>query len=294
MILRTVILSMVILQAGVAHARFGKRNSGGVVGSSSSSSSSGSSTHAAVPVDSPRSGSSGSGSSSRGAYNPDYEYRPRSWSHGFYSGAFVPLYGYGYGYYMAPSPDVVVVNGQQQPQQEPAELRVTVNAELGVFLTADRGYTLGVNGFFEGERLGVHILAQGIMVGADDGSGETDQLLQMTGKLTFAFLTGRYGRLRAEVGTDFISAPDLKVFGASLGLSGTVWLVDSLAFEASAWGTVYPFWQLDGRAGLVYGLGPVGFRVGVRAQMLDDRGLVDGQIHRDVFVGPYAGVGVVF
>lgn len=292
---RSVILFAVVLQAGIAEARFGKKDSGGVVGtSSSSSSSSGSDTHAAVPVDAPGSSSRAAPGtvtvgSGRGSF---FEYRPSSWSHGFYSGAYVPVFGYGYGYYATPG---VLVTDQPLATPEPSQLRVTANTELGVFLNPEqRGFSLGVNGTFEGERLGVVVNGQAIMVGADDGSGETDALKQLTGKLTFAFLTGRYGRLRAELGTDVIWAPDLVVVGASLGFSGTVWLYDSLAFEANVWGTVYPFWQLDGRAGLVYGLGPVGFKLGFRAQMLDDRGLVDGQIHRDVFLGPYAGVGVAF
>ncbi|MGV3620579.1 MAG: hypothetical protein ACO1OB_07165 [Archangium sp.] len=285
---RSILVFMVVLQAGVAHARFGKSNSGGVVGerprsSSSSSSSSNSNTHAAVPVDS--GGGSSSGYDSGSTY-----YRP--WSRGYYSGAFVPVFGYGYGYYATPG---VIVTDDRPAALEPANLRVTANAEMGALLIRGAtGITLGVNGTFEGERFGVVLNGQSIIVGADDGSDDTDAIHQFTGKLTFAFLTGRYGRLRAELGTDIIFAADAAFIGASLGVSGQVWLMDSLAFEAGAWGTVYPFWQLDGRAGLVYGIGPVGLKVGIRAQMLDDRGLVDGQIHRDFFVGPYAGIGVAF
>ncbi len=290
-------LVALVLQAGVAHARFGKANSGGTVPRSSSSSSSSSSsrndTHRAVPVDSPGSsrGSNARAPSVSGRTS-FFSFEPRSWSHGFYSGAYVPMLGYGYGYYYLPG---VLVTEPQPALLEPAELRVTANLELGVFVNPEaRGFVMGLNAMFEGERLGVVVNGQAIMVGADDGSNDTDALQQLTGKLTFAFLTGRYGRLRAELGGDVIWAPDMIVIGASLGLSGTVWLVDALAFEGSLWGTVYPFWQIDGRAGLVYGLGPVGFRLGFRAQMLDDRGLVDGQIHRDFFIGPYAGVGVAF
>ena len=282
---RSVVVFMVVLQASVAHARFGKSNSGGVVGdrkSSSSSSSSSSNTHAAVPVDA-------QGSSGGSPYDSGTTYRP--WSRGYYSGAFVPVFGYGYGYYATPG--IIVTDAQ--PTLEPANIRVTANAELGALLIRGAsGVTLGVNGTFEGERFGVVLNGQSIIVGADDGSDETDAIHQFTGKLTFAFLTGRYGRLRAEIGTDVIFAADAAFIGASLGVSGQVWIADSLAFEAGAWGTVYPFWQLDGRAGLVYGMGPVGLKLGIRAQMLDDRGLVDGQIHRDFFVGPYAGVGVAF
>lgn len=286
---RSVVVFMVVLQAGVAQARFGKSNSGGVVGersnrsSSPSSSSSSSNTHAAVPVDAPSS-YGGSAYDSGGSYS-------RPWSRGYYSGAFVPVFGYGYGYYATPG----VIVTDTQPALEPANIRVTANAELGALLVRGAsGVTLGVNGTFEGERFGVVLNGQTIVVGADDGSDETDAIHQFTGKLTFAFLTGRYGRLRAELGTDVIFAADAAFLGASLGVSGQVWLADSLAFEAGAWGTMYPFWQLDGRAGLVYGIGPVGLKLGIRAQMLDDRGLVDGQIHRDFFVGPYAGVGVAF
>lgn len=58
--------------------------------------------------------------------------------------------------------------------------------------------------------------------------------------------------------------------------------------------SVYPFWQIDGRAGLVVGMGALGIRVGWRTLLLDDQGVVDGVEHRDIFMGPYAGLGFAF
>ena len=55
-----------------------------------------------------------------------------------------------------------------------------------------------------------------------------------------------------------------------------------------------PSWQFDAQLGLALGLGPVGLRAGWRTQILDDRGLADGVVHRDTFMGPYVGVAVVF
>jgi hypothetical protein len=78
------------------------------------------------------------------------------------------------------------------------------------------------------------------------------------------------------------------------GLSGTLWIYGPLALEGSFIATPWPVVQLDGRAGLAVGLGPVGLRAGWRAQLLDDRGVVDGVVHRDLFTGPYVGASIVF
>ncbi len=57
---------------------------------------------------------------------------------------------------------------------------------------------------------------------------------------------------------------------------------------------VVPYTQLDAQAGLGLHLGILTLRTGWRWLLLNDRGLVDGEAHQDVFAGPYAGLGLNF
>lgn len=278
-----------LLHAGSAEARFGKGGSGG--GSSSGSGGSSRSTHAAVPVGSGGSSSASSSGSPGGSSSGNFSSDP-SRRLGYYSGAFVPMYGYGYGYGYRRMPGAVLLDPEEEEPEVP--LRATAGAEFLYFTNQLRGYALGFNAGIEGERLGVNVTAQHLSVAADDGTQSNDTLQQLSAKLSYALIAGPRGRLRAELGADLIFATDVILLGPTLGFSGTLWLVGPLAFEASLYGSFYPFYQLDGRAGLVIGAGAVGLRLGWRTQLLDDRGVVDGVAHRDIFMGPYAGLGFAF
>ncbi len=280
---------------GLAEARFGKAGSGGSTGGGGRSSGSSGGTHRAVPVDSrgSSSGSSGSsgGSSSSGSSFSTFRYRSGL---GYYSGAFVPFYGYGYRapglYYPTAS-----INDPIEVEETSGTTRTTFNADVMFFVAnANQGFALGLNGSFEGDRWGFNGSAQNLSVKTDDGSPGMDNLQQVNAHLTFAFLTGERGRARLEAGLDVVFAPSAIFLAPTAGLSGTVWLLGPLAFEASLYGSVYPFWQVDGRAAVVLGLGSVGFKLGWRTQLLDDQGAVDGVVHRDIFMGPYASVGFAF
>jgi hypothetical protein len=292
---QAVIISVIAtaLVPGLAEARFGKGGSGGSSGGGRSSSSSSGTTHRSAPVDSRRasSPSSGGGSSSFSTGSSAFRYRA---GYGYFSGAFVPMYGYGY---RAPGsyPTTGVAAEPLEVDNEVGTTRATVNADFMYFVgNVQKGFTLGINGSFEGERWGFNASAQNISVKADDGSSDTDNLQQVNAHLTFAFLNGPYGRVRAELGADMIAAPSAIFLGPTLGFSGTLWIAGPLAFEASVYGSIYPFYQIDGRAGLVVGAGPIGFKLGWRTQLLDDRGAVDGVVHRDIYTGPYAGLGFAF
>ncbi len=287
----------IVLVSAPAHARFGK--SGG-----SSASSSSSAVHRASPVSPPRPSGSGSSSSyppSGYSYGYGSFYNP--WRYGYYSGAFVPLYGYGYGYYAA-SPygygyrseygyaSGVVDSGVRQ---EPSSLRVTIGLEATPYLSSERGgFGLGGVAMFEGQRWGISLLFQNIAAASQDGSGTFDHIQQFNAHATFAFLTGKYGRLRIEAGADSLFASNLVVLAPTAGFSGSLWVGGPVALEASVMVTPWPIRQLDMRGGLVVGIGPIGLRAGWRTQVLDDQGLVDGLVHRDTFMGPYAGVSVAF
>jgi len=200
-------------------------------------------------------------------------------------------YGYGYpysSYSYAPVSTAAV-------RQEPSSLRVTAGIEGTPYVGSERGgFGLGGLATFEGERWGVSIAFQNIAAPARDGSSTLDTIQQFNAHATFAFLTGRYGRLRVEAGGDSLFASNLIVLAPTAGLSGSLWVGGPLALEASIMVTPWPIRQLDLRAGAVVGLGPFGLRAGWRTQVLDDQGIVDGVANRDTFMGPYVGVGLAF
>lgn len=305
----SLVLAAAVIAAAPAEARFGK--SGG--SSSSSSSSRSSSTSSSTRTSSSSSSSSSSGnyhsavpvgsSSSRSRSGSRYSFfTPRPVRYGYYSGAFVPSYGYGYCVrsttllpYTAGAVATTGVQTQgESVTQEEAGLRVTAGVEA-LYLTAGMsGLIFGGGATVEGERWGVTLLGQNIAVKADDGTDNTDNIGVLTARVSFAFLTGKYGRLRIEGGADTVIAPNLVALGPVLGVSGALWVFGPLAVEGSAFLVPWPYWELDWRAGVVLGVGPVGIRAGWRTQVLDDRGWVDGVIHRDSFMGPYAGLSVAF
>jgi hypothetical protein len=161
------------------------------------------------------------------------------------------------------------------------------------YVNNERGFTLGIHAALEGERWGFSASAQNIAVKAKDDPG-VDMIQQVNAHLTYAFVRTEHLRLRLEGGLQSAFAPSARFFGGGGGFSGSLWVAGPLVIEGSAIATVYPFVQVDGRAGLALGFGPVGIRGGWRVQVLDDRGLVDGVIHQDIFSGPYAGLSVAF
>ena len=280
-----VVLLFASLHAGIAEARFGKKSSGGE--SKPSSGGGSQATHAAVPVDSPGSSSS-SNSSSSSSSSSGSSFGPRR-RLGYFNGAFVPMYGYGVP--VAAYPTTVV---EPDEDAEPSIVRGTAGLEFLYFANQTRGYALGLNAAVEIDRIGGSITAQHLSVATDDGTPGDDTLQQLSVRVSYAILVGTQGRLRGEAGVDTIFAADVTVTAPTIGFSGTLWIAGPLAFEGSLYASVYPFWQIDGRAGFVVGMGALGIRVGWRTQLLDDQGVVDGVEHRDIFMGPYAGLGFAF
>jgi hypothetical protein len=226
-----------------------------------------------------------------GGYNGYHRY-------GYYSGGYVPRYGYGYSYYYAPAP-VVVAGGYEVAAPAP----VVVEEEVGVRVTAgvegmgfkgDQGFggTMGVNLMVEGARWGFAVTAADIMTPV--GNGDLNHLGDVTAHLTFAFLTGRYGRMRAELGADGFFGPHTIMVGPTGGLSGVIWLGGPVGIEASVMATPWPYLQLDGKLGLAVGIDRFGLRAGWRVQALNDRGIVDGTEHSELITGPYVGMSIVF
>ncbi len=277
-----VVLLIAALHAGIAEARFGKKSSGGA--SNSSAGGGAQPTHAAVPVDSAGSSSSSSSASPSGSF-----LRPNR-RLGYFNGAFVPLYGYGVPLAAYPATTLI----EPDDGADEAIVRATAGLEVLYFANQTRGYALGLNAAVEIDRIGSSISGQHLSVATDDGTPGDDTLQQLSVRVSYAVWVGTQGRLRAEAGVDTLFAADVTVTAPTIGFSGTLWIAGPLAFEGSFYASVYPFWQIDGRAGLVVGMGALGIRVGWRTQLLDDQGVVDGVEHRDVFMGPYAGLGFAF
>lgn len=213
----------------------------------------------------------------------DYGYTP--WRYGFYSGCYVPRYGYGYGY--------VVDGGQTVIAEEDASLRVTAGLDGLLYVAGNQGVTLGATAQFEDETWGFVLAGQNMMQQQLD-SFTFASSQEVSARVTMAFLSGKYGRLRAELGGTAVFSPTWRSVGVTGGLSGSLWVGGPFALEGSALVTPWPYLQYDYRAGLAVGAGPVGFRAGWRTEVIDDRGVVDGVVHRTTMMGPYVGVSLVF
>ncbi|HYI00046.1 hypothetical protein [Hyalangium sp.] len=147
---------------------------------------------------------------------------------------------------------------------------------------------------FEGEYMGLEGRLTGLSLSTDDGTGGTDTISVTGVNLTYAVLANERVRWRVEAGFSSAHAPDLTVVGPSLGTSFDARLGGSLDLELRLQGTPFPYRQMDAQAGLAVKLYPWVLRAGWRTLMLDDAGLVDGEVHKDVFHGPYLGVGLFF
>ncbi|WNG40895.1 hypothetical protein F0U61_49780 [Archangium violaceum] len=311
-----------LLDPGVAEARFGKRSSS----SSKSSSSSSGKVHNASPVgssddddDDSSSGSGGySGSSSSSSsssssasvsrtvdtvstildvllFVADTADRVRTYETTTYESTPVtliddghtPMYPYSYR-----PPEV------EQQQQQPAPQGGSRNPVLfrlgfeGQSLGDMEGSALALNVGLEGKVVGVNGSALSLTLPTDDGTEGEDEIDLYAAHLTLAMYSSPRGRLRGELGVAAAKAPDITFVGPSLGLSFEHCLGGALDVEARAQLVPVPYLQLDSQAGLALHLGVVALRGGWRYLLLDDRGHVDGQAHRDTFSGPYVGLGL--
>ncbi|MHB8878186.1 MAG: hypothetical protein ACYC8T_31205 [Myxococcaceae bacterium] len=276
------LLALVVLalfaSARPAHARFGKRSKDNSEAARSSPSQG--STHTATPVVGDPTPAQTTAAAAPVYAGPRWSNRHRH-HRGWFGGGYIP-------YYVVPAP-AAQVQTSEEPQAR--AVRVSASAEAMAF---GSGASAGLGLAFEGERAGFTAGFHTILVAADDGSGGLDTIKQLNGRITWALLAGSHGRLRVEAGVDSAFAPELIVVGPSLGASGVLWVAGPFALEGSVSVTPFPFRQVDTRAGLGLGLGPVGLRAGWRALMLDDAGLLDGVAHQDFFSGPYVGVSLVF
>ncbi|MFY0572122.1 hypothetical protein ACN28E_50975 [Archangium lansingense] len=316
-LLCTSLATSLFLTSGTAEARFGKSSN------SSSSSSSNGKVHDASPVgssdnDNDSGGSSSGGSSSGGSssvsdtvntvgtildilfFVADTAARAQ---------AYESAYRETVHYEPPPSPPAVEQQPGQQPmypygqepvvvqQQRPPEerRRNPLMFRLGVDGQAlGAGSSVAFNAGIEGQHWGVAAGATGLRLATDDGTPGEDRIDLASAHLTLALFTDDQTRLRLEGGVAWAKAPDALFAGPSFALTFERCLFGSLDLEARAQVVPVPYTQLDTQAGLALHLNAITLRTGWRFQMLDDRGQVDGVVHRDYFSGPYAGIGLNF
>ncbi|HEX5745805.1 MAG TPA: hypothetical protein VFZ09_06155 [Archangium sp.] len=296
----------------VAEARFGKSggssSSGGSRSSGSSSSSSGGSrssgsgysgwnsrehgsssvsggksrVHDATPVGQGGDDSPDSGGNDGGGQGP----RPRgpiltpgmAWIS--MSGAYVP-------YYRRYRPRPVT--------QEPEEENHPVMVRMGVDANAlKEGGAVGFNLGIEERHWGVATHITALTLNTDDGSEGKDHIHLADVALTFSPIASENGRLRWEAGVAMARAPDITFIGPSLALSFERCLFGPFDVEGRLQWVPLPHLQLDGQAALAMHLGTLTLRAGWRGLLLDDRGHLDGVVHRDKLGGPFAGIGLHF
>jgi hypothetical protein len=168
-------------------------------------------------------------------------------------------------------------------------LLVSAGTEVGGRLDA---FTASFHLALEGERLGTNLQAAMIYTRAEGGSF-VDATKLFRAHITWALLSTEDLRLRIEGGVGSMFTPEGFAVGPSVGASFAVGIAGPVGLEASIQNTPWPFVQVDGQAGVVVSLGPVLLRGGWREIMLDDRGIIDGTLRKDLFGGPYLGLAFV-
>ncbi|WP_224244912.1 hypothetical protein [Hyalangium gracile] len=202
-------------------------------------------------------------------------------------------------YYVAPAPPPTSYAEPAQvvqPLPEPAPARKdSVYSPLRLGLESGPtggGSRTHLSLALEGDRLGLDGRITGLVLGTDDGSAGTDTIAAASVHLTYAIVTEDRIRVRVEGGFTYAEAPELKVFGPSMGSSFEGRLTPHLDFELRLQATPFPYLQVDTQAALAVKFHPFALRAGWRTLLMDDAGLVDGEVHRDVFHGPFIGLGL--
>jgi hypothetical protein len=264
-----------------AEARFGKRSSG----SSSSSSSEDKEEkrerkHAATPVGQKPDRDS---SSNDDDDDDDDSYQPPRRPH---RETYV---------YVAPPPPVHSYRPTTVEQVERTERHSPLMVRMGLLANSmGGGRVVGLNLLLEGRELGLSTRLTSIELPTDDGTPGTDDIGLGDMHLTWSPWSSPQGRFRLEAGLAVAAAPDVTFVGPSLGASFERCLMGPLDVEGKLHIVPVPHRAADLQGGLALHLGVLSLRGGWRMMVLDDAGLVDGEVHRDVMAGPYAGIGLNF
>lgn len=174
---------------------------------------------------------------------------------------------------------------------------VTLTLGLDGQSVAETGYPKGAAAGFklaiEGRRAGFYSDVRALEMPAGDGTGDTDQFVLSHIHLTYALVSNRNGRLRVGAGVDIAAAPDVTFYGLGLAMSGAVGIAGPISLEGAVRAVPYPYYAVEGEAGLGLALGRFGIDAGWRATWLNDEGKVDGTVNEDLFSGPYVGISLV-
>jgi hypothetical protein len=196
--------------------------------------------------------------------------------------------------YVAPPPPVhsyrpTVERVERTEEHSPLMLRMGL-----LTTTMGGGGAVGLHLAFEGRKFGLSSRFNALVLPTDDGTEGTDGIQLTDVHVTWAPWATKQGRFRLEAGVAVASAPDVTFVGPSLGASFEKCLLGPLDVEGKLHIVPVPHRQADLQGGLALHLGILSLRGGWRALVLDDAGLLDGEVHRDVLTGPYAGVGLNF
>jgi hypothetical protein len=194
------------------------------------------------------------------------------------------------GYYVEPVP-VRRAPEVYAPRKDTVYSTLRLGLGLG---SLGGGYGLDLLLALEGDQIGVDGRYTGLSLPTDDGTEGSDSISLAGAHLTYALITKDRVRWRVEGGISSARAPDLQVVGLSLGTSFEARLARPLDLELRLQGTPFPYRQADAQAALALKSYPWAVRAGWRTLLLDDAGLVDGEVHRELFNGPFLGAGVFF
>lgn len=159
----------------------------------------------------------------------------------------------------------------------------------------ETGGALGLYMALDGQRWGMDARVTGIALTADDGSNDIDRLTLLDAHLTISPWSNPRGRFRLEAGFASAHAPDVIFVGPSFAASLAACIGPTpLDLEARIQVVPFPHRQVDAQAGLALHLGALNLRGGWRTLYLNDAGHLDGVVHEDAFSGPYLGLGLSF
>ncbi|OJH39581.1 hypothetical protein BON30_19005 [Cystobacter ferrugineus] len=215
-----------------------------------------------------------------------YYYFDPAWAWPFL-GAGLPSYGRYYGYGAAwrrlrPPPPPPTAQEMSTP---PAALDLKVDTGA-----VANGYSVGLGLNVDGQRFGFGTRLDLFNLAAEEGMGRDSIALFSLGP-SFLLVNNDRVKWRLTGGLDAAFAPDITMIGPGLGTSARLKVAGPLKLEASAHWTPLPYVQISGDAGVGVDLGSVlRLRAGYRATYLNDQGLVDGIVNRDLFAGPFVGL----
>jgi hypothetical protein len=187
------------------------------------------------------------------------------------------------------APGLYAVDGQPAPVGAYADEPLVAAALAGDLTLGSTGPLFGAQLSVEGERWGF-LTSYTAAFAPIVGTPEYDVLHLVLGHLTYAIIASERVRVRAEVGVHVAAAPLVSFVAPGAGLSAALGLAGPLGLEARVFANIWPYTQLDARAGLTLSLGGIGLGAGVRALYLNDNGVlgaVNADNTSDTFVGPY-------